>query len=484
MEKKVAFVLILVSVVALYFPVFGTYFTGDDFFHFKASLTDGSFTSFLKFFSFPSFEERGYAFYRPIFRELLYFIFYNFFGLNQLPFRILQFMLHFGNIFLVYLLVNKLFGKKLISIFAAFFFGITSANVGSLYYLAGGVQAQGATFFMLATVLLFWSKKRVLSFLTFVLAISSHELAVTTPLLLAGVIFISEGSFKKAFERVIKELWLYFLVTVLFLYLNIFIIGLPEGEIQYSPSFNIKAIANTLSWYTLWALGLPEMLVDFVRPGLSLNPNLMKYWGNYFRVVFPSFFISLAVLSMITFYLILRDFRILKEKRFWFLVSWFVIVLLPVLFLPIHKKAYYLQPALPAFWGAVGYLANYTKEKLRLFYWILGLSLLVLSVASIKLGEKTYWAVSRGKIAQKLIKEVKSKFPTLPSGAKVYFKNDPNYPFIAKEWGGTSTQAFFVLSGSDALELVYKDPTLKVYYEDRGKPPKYEIFEITAEIPH
>lgn len=471
MEKKI-FVLIFLVVLLLYFPVFGTYFTGDDFFHFKATLSDESLLA------------RDYAFFRPVFREFLYRAFYNFFGLSQLPFRILQFVIHFGNIFFVYLLIKKLFKNRSIGLLAAFFFGVNAANIGSLYYLAGGVQAQGSTFFMLLSLYLFWNGKRLLSFFSFILALSSHELAIVTPVLLAGLVLVEETNIKKAVKNIVFNLWPCAILVVIFIYLNIFIIGLPQGEIQYSLSLNPKMILNTIGWYSVWALGLPEMLVDFVQSGFSLNPNLIKFWGSYFKIIFPAFFASLGVLGGATIYLLVKKREIVLDKRLLFLVFWFVVGLLPVLFLPIHKKTYYLQPVLPAFWGLVGYLIFNLSKKYKILAFIATFSLFILSIASIKLSEKTYWAIQRGKISQKLIGDIKAKYPVLPRGAVVYIKNDPNYPFIAKEWGGTSAQAFLALSGSNAFQLVYNDPALVVYYEDRQSPQKNEVFEFVAEIPH
>ena len=84
-------------------------------------------------------------------------------------------------------------------------------------------------------------------------------------------------------------------------------------------------------------------------------------------------------------------------------------------------------------------------------------------------------------IAEKLINDITGKYPELPRGSVVYIKNDPNYPDISGDWGGTSTQANYILNGSDALQLVYGDMDLKVYYEDLGVPGEEHI-EIIAII--
>ena len=155
LKKLLPFLIIYIFVIVLYCPALSTFFSHDDFFHFKVSLTDGSFGQFIKFFGFYPFEQRQIAFYRPLFREVLYNSFYYLFGLNQIPFRLLSFSIHFINIYLVFSFMQKLLNKKVISYFTSFFFGVTAANVAPFYYLAGGIQTQGATMLILLTLISF-----------------------------------------------------------------------------------------------------------------------------------------------------------------------------------------------------------------------------------------------------------------------------------------------------------------------------------------
>ncbi len=476
-KQKLSLLLIIyVFVLILYHPVFNTYFAQDDFFHIKAALTDGSLKSFIKLFGIYRFDVRGYAFYRPIFREGLYNVFYSLFGLNPLPFRVLTFVIHFVNIYLVYLLIFKLFKKTSTAFFASFFFGITTANVAALYFMSAGLQTMGATMFMLLSLISFMNKRRVYCLLFFTLALASHELSITTPVLLSGLIFIQEKNFKTFIRKVVKYLWPHFLLTIAFLYISIFYIGFSSSEVQYQPVLSIKKTINSLAWYSAWSLGLPEMLIDFVRPGLKLDPRLMKFWGAYFKIIFPSFFLSLILI----FYTGIRQVKIFLNKKILFLIFWFPISLLPVLFLPSHKLSYYLIPALPAFWGVVSFFVTNSKKNIQLLIFI---CLLILSISSIKLGEKTYWMVNRGRIANILINQSWSKYPSLPKGAIIYIKNDPNYEVFSQEWGSTSKQAFYALSGPDAFQLLYDDPTLQVFYEDISKPDTQSlVYEFTAVI--
>jgi len=321
--------------------------------------------------------------------------------------------------------------------------------------------------FILLTLLLFDNYK-ILSFITFVAAIASHEQAALTPILLSGLI-LSKYKFRDAFKKILR-LWPFFLVVATYVFLNIKIIGYSSSETQYHFIFNPKTTINTLAWYSNWALGAPETLIDFVNPGLKLNPSLMRYWGNYYKIIFPAILVSLVTISFCLLRLIATSREIFKDGRFWFFVIWFPLMLLPVLFLPQHKSTYYLYPSLPAFWTVIGIILCHPKIR-KFSFIILFISLLALSSTSAVLGRTTYWAATRGKLAEKIIDEVKNKYPSLPRGSGTYFANDPTYPFVSNDWKGSSQQAYLALDGEVALQLIYKDNSLRVFYEDTGGVP-------------
>lgn len=497
MKKLIPIFVIFAVVLILYYPVLTTYFSQDDFFMFKVSKSDGTLGGFLKLFAIHPFSERGIAFYRPIFREALHNIYFSIFGLNHLPFRILMFLVHFINISLVFYLVNKIFKDKAISFFTAFFFGITAANVALLYYLAGGIEAGGATMFALLTLILYRKylisnelKVLLFSFLTFLLALFSHEIVA----MISGVLLIMliTSPVKKALSKTVSLLP-FFLATMVLLYIDMVKIGLSPGEKQYQLIFNIKSILNSLAWYSGWALGLPETLIDFVQPGLKLNPVLMRYWGNYYIIIFPAFVLALTGLIIALICLLLKSKKVFFNKQFLFFLFWFPIGITPVIFLPTHKSTHYLVFVLPAFWTILGFIIlNFYRLMSKIhakfaagLLSITIISLATLSIASIKLEDTTYWAASRGRLAEKLLSDVKSRYPTLPKGSIIYFTNDPSYPFLTREWGGTSKQASLILNGSDALQLLYKDQTIKVYYEDLGGPSnnlKDKVYTLKAKL--
>lgn len=495
LKKIFPFLLIILFTILLYYPALNTYFSHDDFFHFKVSQAGDKPGGYLYFLGFHPYAERGIAFYRPLFREYLYGPFYTLFGLNHFPFRTLSFTIHFINIYLVYCLLHRLFKSKPIAFIVAFFFAITAANVATLYYLAGGIQTQGATLFILLSLIFFLrhqiNKTRYsawLPFATFIFGISCHEQAAIVPILLAGIVLIQNKTESKL--KGIVKLWPYFLITYVYLFLNVKVIGYSSSETQYQMVINLKTTLQTFLWYSVWAIGLPETFVDFLLPGFKLNPNLMKYWGDYYRIIFPVFFVSLSIIIYLTLLLLIKDRGKIFNKRFIFLLFWFPLGILPFLFLPSHKSTHYLYPSLPAFWGILGYLiinayqkfVRHKNNKIKPLIAILLIALTLLSATSAILGRSTYWAAQRGKLASNLISQVMSKYPRLPKAAIIYIKNDPDYPYISEGWGGSSKQAYFALNGQDALQLLYKDPKLKVIYEDLGNIPPELVGKIVYQI--
>ena len=432
-----------------------TFFSGDDFFHFKVALA----RNIIDNFGFYSYGERGIAFYRPIFREFLYRVYYEAFGLNPLPFRLTQIIIQIINIFLVYKIGRIFFKEKRVALAAAYMFGITVANVGIYYYLAGGIQAAGATLFVLTALMLFLRGKFKLSFGSYLLALGSHEISlVTTPLLFLKMYF--EG---KKFLVIVKRLWVYVLVTIVYLYLDVFVIGFSTADSAYALNFSLLKLINTYGWYLAWSLGIPEMTVDFVGSGLKVDPRLFSYWGGYYQIILPAF----GGLLLILFWAGIRNLtKIMKDKRIYLFVAWFLVGLLPVAFLPVHKKTYYLVVSLPGIFYLVSFLINKLDRKIFYLFTIL---FLLLNLVSFSLAQKTFPAIQRGRISKKLINDFQTQYPTLPTGSQICIKNDPLYPTISGSWGGSSTQAYYVLNGMDGLQLLYKDNNLKVYYEDLDK---------------
>jgi len=170
----------------------------------------------------------------------------------------------------------------------------------------------------------------------------------------------------------------------------------------------------------------------------------------------------------------------LKQIKLIFLFSfWFLIPLLPFLFLPQHKFAYYLEVPLLGFAGLISLVV---KNSSKLWQFLLMFFFLTTSFLTIKFYEQNYWVAGRAKLSKRIVNQLMEEYPKLPKGAILYFKNNPKAGCVSQDWGGPTTQAFYALSGENGPQIIYNDDTLKVYYGDITGPPKTkDFFEVVAD---
>jgi len=452
--------LIFLVVLGLYYPVFSLYFFQDDFFILKMGRAD-SISDFFKFFSFSN--PHGYLFYRPLTTQVYAFLIRSLFGLQPFYFHVVSFIFFLANIFLISKIIEKLLGKRIFGFLAGFLYGISAANLGNLSYISN-FQEIGMAFFLF---LGFWCylEKRKIALLFFILSLLSKENAVIFPLIL-GIYELFLGN--RRWGKVLP----FFIILIFYSFFRISS-GLPNIS-EYKPIFSPLKILNNYFWYFLWGLGLPEFVVDFVGPGFKVNPKLIIYYRREMQIIFG----ALLFFALLWAGAIIKSRKEEKPKEAFFLCV-FLVGLLPVIFWPWHKFSFYLTfPLL----GLIGLLVVLLKNLPRFFWGIAVFSLFVVSFTTIHLSWRTYWVITRAKISRNLIYDLREKYPSIPKGGFVYFKNDPSYPLILG-FGRSSTQAYYILSGENGPQIIYDDFSLRVYYEDFGGPPRErQIFSVIAKI--
>lgn len=400
LNKKLLFVFLLSFI--LFLPSLFTFYTHDDFFHLKISKAN-SLGEFFNFFNFIQGPE-GQGLYRPLTTQVFYFLGNSVFNLNPLALHIISFATFFLVIYLVYKLVNMIVKNNSIAFFAAFLYATSATHYGHLYFL-GTYQELGLAVFCLLAVVLFIKfvsegnlKYYFLSVIAYILALLSKETAIIIP----GILVLVYGLLKSRKEKIlpVKKFALalssFVIILLAYLYFHFFLYGLAQGESyiwDFSPRF-----ANTLFWYGLWSFNLPEMLVDFIGPGLRVNPNLFRFW---FKEIIPILLLFGAVITSIS-YLAMKVRKKLKKKDFQviiFSLAWFVLTLIPVLFLPLHKFTYYLTLPLIGVVIGISYLIEKAKatNSFKLAFasiWV------VLSFATLQLTAKTHWISQGSKVAR------------------------------------------------------------------------------------
>lgn len=416
------------------------------------------------------------TFYRPLSREVYNFVMYSIFNLSPLPYHLVNLSLVLLIAGLMYWLIFKFTNKKIIAIFSSFIYLFNSIHSVELYYVSS-VQTLLSTTFVLYSLISYLyylrlkrTKLMVYSMLGYFLAVLSHESAIVVVFLLLALEFIlNKNIFRKDVKKLLFRLFPFTVILIARLLIFTTSYGLPN-QIVYQPNFSLGSIANTFSWFTLWSFGLPEMLTDFMTLTLKINPNLLKYYGSFVRNVFPLFiiFLSFSLLMIV----ILRK-KLFTIGIFMYFIFAFIFSLSPFIFFPQHKFSYYLSLPLVWFSVSLGYIFSsfWTEyKKLRIIVVSLLAIFLIISFQTITLNKDTHWSAKRAKAAEAILNNIKQAYPIVEKGTTFYIKNDPNYPAISKEWGTSSRQAFYILSGSDAFKLLYKDPTINVYFEDMEKP--------------
>ncbi|HUV71530.1 MAG TPA: glycosyltransferase family 39 protein [Clostridia bacterium] len=455
MTRKTFFLLLFLITILFFSSTFFYYFTQDDFFHLQISQAK-NFHDFISFFSFNN--DYGYMFYRPLTTQVFLFFGRALFGLNPFGFHLISFLFFVTNIYLVFKITKVLLGEKPAFISSALY-ALSASHFSTLAYIST-FEEVGVAFFYFLTVFLYL-KKSPFSYLSFILALASRETAITLPIIIFLLEFWREKKFLRTFP--------YFLTLFFYFFLRVKYFNIP-AELVYQPVFSITKIFNTVLWYVFWSFGLPESLVDFVGPGLKVNPRFWQISGWRGKAIvsgslFMFFFCGLMLLKSF--------FKKEKLKKVFLFLSWFLITLLPFLFLPQHKFVYYLEVPLLGFCGLIALLLAERRTKTIVFF--LGIFILV-SFLTIGFYKETYWVVGRAKLAKNSISHLKTTYPQLPKGATIYFKNGSDFPEAPSAWGGASQQAKVALSDCNGPRLIYHDDSLKCLYEDDGQDFREDYF--------
>lgn len=444
LKNKLLWEIIIFSLV-IFSPGLVNFFASDDWYHLDVSRINNA-KEFLNFFSL-SHTPQSTPFYRPISTQLFFFIFQNLFGLNSLPFHLFIFALFAFNLYLINKLALIVFKNKYQSLITVFIYAFSATNFVRLYFISVVQEVMMLNFLLLAFLSYLKISKfsKFLAFIFFILAILSKETAVVFPLIL-----ITFDLIKKRFN--ISRLIPYFLIIIPYLFIRYF--GLGEGVVSsYVFDFSVRKILNTFSWYFLWSLGVPELLVDYTSRGFRILPRFYTDFPYWSKIILP--FILLAIISF--FILLAKNIKSLSRNTILALAI-FIIGLLPVIFLPMHK--FTLQLTLPM----VGFslmIGSLFKSKISLGAF-LG-AFVILNLLTNLLTYQTHYSVSRGKISQRVFEYFKSHYPKVDGSAYFEFINDT--PDFGKEWGG-SKQIAQATSNSDLFKVLYKNHNLKVYFED------------------
>jgi hypothetical protein len=456
MLKKYTLPLIICFCLLIFSPSLKNFFSADDWFHLRL-VQINHVREFLNFFSFSSTPQSA-SFYRPLSTQFFFWLFYQLFGLNSLPYFIFGLILFVLILLTLFHFLQDLKLNKNLSLLTVFLYGISASNFTRLYFISAFQELFLVLFILLA--LRFYLKKNNLYLLFFILALLSKETAIVFP----GLVVLLNLYLKK--HPKLSTYLPLFLISLIYLYNRFFIFQHTLGD-SYLWDFSLKKVANTLMWYIFWSLGTPEFLVDYVGSGLKVLPKFFTdftFWAKPILTLFLTTFLSLLVVCISTLKSFKRNFPV-----YFFSATFFLLTLLPVIFLPWHKFTLELGLPLIGFSLFIASLLIHSSRYLSLFflfcYFVFNLTTIYLS------GHRSY-AATRAQISFKVYQFFSHYYPSLPDNTSFRFINDTNPE--AKQWG-SSKQISYATSGSEFFKVFYHHQDLKVYFDDFDVPPENSI---------
>jgi protein O-mannosyl-transferase len=306
------------------------------------------------------FSEFYFGNYHPL-TSLVYLFEYNFFGLNPLPYHLLNVLLHLMNVWLVFKLVEKLSGKNITAIIVAVLFAVHPMHVESVAWVSELKDVLYTLFFLLAlrVYLKFLDDKNtrknyLYCLMFFILSLLSKSAAVTLPLLLILIDFYKERKINiKSLAEKIPFLLLSLLFGILAVLSQKATESIADLTLSYSFFERIFLISYAVAFYIV------KLFIPF---GLSA----MHYYPELRSGSMPwEYYASLPFLLLVMWFVV-RKSKFRKELLFgtlFFIAAISVMIqIIPVGF-ALTAERYSYVPYLGLFFIAGQWVSSLPKNK-------------------------------------------------------------------------------------------------------------------------
>lgn len=489
----IALVLICLTTIWLYWPVFGQFFSADDWFHLRLiQISEAS--QFVQFFNFQANPYQA-SFYRPLPTQVFFWLMYQLFGLQAQYWYAASLATALITYLVLFKLIESLTESKISAVISVLIVGLSHTQFTRIFFLSG---FQETSLILFSCLFLLWSwhatkaKQYLWAWFSLLAALMSKETAVILPAILAIILFKKALDHKKLqlslttiWSSPKLKFWLLSAATViLYLLLRYFVQGVDTSQAsQYHYNFSPRLFIKTIQWYSLWSLGAFEGLINYlvgstVLPKFSQDFPFWSSWHNLALLLSITSFLALVtrwIWSLSTKLLSVfqsafykdgtNSFKIttsLLKDHYWIVTGalWFWLSLAPVLFLPEHKYALTMGLAMVGAALAIGQLVV-RFPKLGVIFLTFWLSI---NFISIQMNLNTHYSILRSDISLKVYTFLERELPQLETGShSLYFYNDLEN--IPSNWG-VSKQIREALSGDEFFQVVYPQAQIKVWYQD------------------
>lgn len=250
-------------------------------------------------------------------RLFLYWFAFHAGGLNPFVFRLINILFHTGSVFLIYILLNRLYSKRL-ALFVAGIFAVHPAISEAVVWISGGSYPQYSFFFLLAFVFYLLSKNSkkyyLLSIVSFLFSFMSHPQMPLALFLIFPLYELCFGNMRKNWLKSIPFL----LLSIAYILISLSVLPERETTLQ-SMHYQEGGIDNILLLIPT-ALSSYSELIFFPKTltlyHSELNSGLLQF---AFRALLVAAFLIGTLIS----------FK--KNKSIFFWSSFFLIALAPTL---------------------------------------------------------------------------------------------------------------------------------------------------------
>lgn len=432
-RRPFVLVAIVLSSVALFGSSFSVFFAADDWFHLEVSRVH-SLGEFLNFFSFSRTPQTA-SFYRPLPTQVFFFVFQSLFGVNPIPYHVFIWVAFVILLYPLYEVAREIFKNEKVALAAVFIYAISATNFTRLYFMSA-FQEILMTTFVLGALWSYLRSRTVISLVLFVFALMSKETALVLP----GILFLADWWRKRPD---LKKLLPFVFIALVYGYLRFVRLGGISGE-SYIWDFSVKRVGNSLMWYGLWSLGVPEFLVDYVGSGLRVLPRFFTNFSGWAYLI-----LSLGVLVSSS----LTVLVVQRAKSCWRALvlgsGIFIGSLLPVIFLPWHK--FTLELGLPMV--GVALAAGALLKKKTVIAYLFVLAYVLANVSTNVLYLSRHYSVNRAKLSYEVYQYFLKNYPVPPQKSYFEFVNDSSD--YGPEWG-SSKQIAQATSDSNMFKVLYR----------------------------
>jgi len=369
--------IIVLSVILVYANTLNNPFIWDDEVLVKNNVYIRNFSYLKQIFTTGLFQGGGEGghFYRPL-MALSYVLDYKLWGLKPFGFHLTSILIHLATALLLFFLVLKISGKRMIGFIAALLFAIHPAHTESVAPIYGRGDVLFGLFTCLTCLLFMLKKKNTWVFIAGLASFLLCLLAKETALMLVLILGLGNYLFqwKKSKHEIIKWFSGYAILSALYIYLRFFVVKITDARI-ISLTRDASILERTLTFLKSFILYL----------GLLIAPIRLHTEREFLVSSFRNpFVLSSLILIVLLAVCLKRSFK--KDKLVFFGLAWFLIFLAPIsnILVPIRPtmaEHWLYVPSIGLLLVAANYLSKIKNKKS--LYTVLGIIFILFSTRTI-----------------------------------------------------------------------------------------------------